>query len=847
MSEPERWQETPTHEPGTRRATRGAAARPVRPSAVPAGAQFVSMTTRQTGGATTPILCASNPVGDALLSSGIMSLAGPSFAAVASRVPLSPVGISGFDVNEALHRFDANAHSPSLERGVSSANRVGERLGSICLRCLLAPDGFVATPAAIPPDTEIQPERSQRFVMRDGVIALRDRRHGGLRFFGAGRTYPASVDGVERLLFAGTAVVLDGSGSLKGMRGMLMISGELTPPSAISLTVIGRLDADAPSPIEDATSPLEDLAEPDAPATVLTLVGSPEGGGEAVRVARIGNDLANADHLRGLVAAGARVGAASGRLAFDVTDDRCAVPLGGSRRCIVFTDPPGRPVGAATIDLLEGTAFPERRDGALVSRVVAYGRLSEGTGALAGASGVATLDATVDGAGATASLYVLRLADPGRRFRAAFTDVYKPPPPIEKPIVFAEGGGVMNATDRTIVSFAERTLADGMELARWWEAKDRAGDYTERFDVVREYNARDRSFGFFDTATIAGSPLRVMGISQEMFYDRQKMASPETVRAQIQEFVLRYLMRVSHFREPEPVPGTQQTGFSAIQRALSWLPNDEDRRVGCGYQQLYYKLAGSGQVGKFEKDRMTEIVDMREMGRVYDWIMLKCDVFDFKLLFSPFGHDAPQLQVPMKESTYLILGPSFVKNSDHPEKGVIGEYGFGYAFVPYAPVPDKVIAYGPGHFAAATQTFAFRVMADGEVRVKAAFVVNRPDKITNVDIDPVDWSFQLADRLTFDMASRVMRPVREVADRLPLRMNGVDPLSTFIWFINQVTGGMAERQLGIAKTTLEKRMLLRHFLQHYQMLVTSLLVWRMVPDWTNREQLPHFYRQVVSS
>jgi hypothetical protein len=413
--------------------------------------------------------------------------------------------------------------------------------------------------------------------------------------------------------------------------------------------------------------------------------------------------------------------------------------------------------------------------------------------------------------------------------------------------MFVEGSVVMNETDRTIVSYAERTLADGMELARWWEAKDRTGDYAERFDVVREYNARDRSFGFFDTAAIAGAPLRVMGILQEMFYDRQKMASPETIRVQIQEFVLRYLMRVSHFREPEPVPGTRQAGVSGLQRALSWLPNDENRRVGFGYQQLYYKLAGSGQVGKFEKDRMSEIVDMREMGKVYDWIMLKCDVFDFNLLFSPFGDDAPKLQVPMKESTYVILGPSFVKNSDHLDPDVIGEYGFGYAFVPYAPEPDEVIVYGPGHFAAAIQTFAFRVRADGEVRVKAAFVVNRPDKITNVDIDPVDWSFQLADRLTFDMASRMMRPVKAVADRLPLRMNGVDPLSTFIWFINQVTGGMAERQFGIAKTTLEKQMLLQHFRQHYQMLVTSLLVWRMVPDWTNQEQLPHFYRQVVSS
>lgn len=839
---------------------RGQAAR--QEAAAPARAEqaardaYLSLSSRPGAGATAPIFFGSNRVGDALLSTGIGKVAG---FAVATMAPVLPVGFAGLEVREPLHRFDANVHLPTRERGVSSANRVGEPLAALSMRWQLVPDGFEATPSATVPDTEIRAGVSQRFVMQEGAITFQDRGQGSIRFFGAGRTYPATTDGQARLLFAGTAVIVEGTGSLKGARGTLLVSGDVTPPAGVSLTVVGRLDAGGPVVVEDSLGPLLDLTGSGAPATVLTLAGAAEPGGvEHVRVARIGNDLAGAARLRSLMRVGMSVGTVRGPIAFDVADLRCAVPVGNAERVLSLTDPAGIVIGTITAVNLEGTAFPDVGDGRTINRLAAYGPATHGTGALAGAGGVLTLEAAVDASGAMTTLYTLRLADPGGRFRAAYADVYKPlpaaksvdgppePAPVES-LKFVDGpAGQMTPTDREILRYAERTLADGMELVNWWEEKDRTDSYAETFEVVREYNDSGRSFGFFDTAAVANASMPVMGIVQEMFYDRQKMAKSDFVRDQLKEFVLKYFMRVSHLRQPEAAPAGDPVPLTTIQRALSWLPDAAERRVGFGYQQLYYKRRDSGSIGKFSSHEQSAIVDLRDIGTVYDWILLKVNIFDFNLSFAPFGAEAPRLQMPLKESTYLVLGPPFVKNEDNPGPGVLGRYGFGYAFVPYAPGGPGIIAYGPGHFAAAIQNVDFTVMADGEVRVRAAFVVNRPNRIARVDIDPIDWSFRLADMMTFGTASRVMSPVKEIADILPLRVSGLDPISTYIWMANTITGGMAGRRLGHSKTVLEKRMLVQHFMQHYEMLTSSLLVWRMVGDWTDEDRLPAFCREGVA-
>lgn len=411
---------------------------------------------------------------------------------------------------------------------------------------------------------------------------------------------------------------------------------------------------------------------------------------------------------------------------------------------------------------------------------------------------------------------------------------------------FIEGRGTATLTDqdKSVIAKVEDTLATGVELKRWWEQKDKAVGYAERFDLVREYNRPDQSFGFFDTATVGGKQIPVMGVVQEMLYDKSKQAAGEKVRDEFREFALRYFMRVSAFRQPEAYAESGRRPPASYLRVFSWYPESESREIGFGFSQHYYKLHEGGGVGKFRRREESCIVDLREIGPKYDWIVQKVRIFDFNLEFSPL--ESLKMQVPLKEENFIIVSPDFIVHEDDPRPGVLGEYGFGYAFLAHSSQPS-VLAYGPGRFDAAIQLINFSVLKAGEIRCRMVFVVNRPDKILKVDIDPIGWSFSLTNLMTFGLLSRALNPVRGVVERvLPLRIPGVDPLAAYISLANLLTDGMAAQQLGITKTELEKRMLVQHFMQHYQMLTGSLLVWRSIMNWGDTENLPKFCLTGVS-
>ena len=192
-----------------------------------------------------------------------------------------------------------------------------------------------------------------------------------------------------------------------------------------------------------------------------------------------------------------------------------------------------------------------------------------------------------------------------------------------------------------------------------------------------------------------------------------------------------------------------------------------------------------------------------------------------------------------------MTGPDFVTRREDPAPGVLGEYGFGYTFLRYEADPSQ-FAYGPGRFAYGFQLITFRVLDSGETFVRMAFVINRPESILNMALDPVAWGFRLADFASLGLASRLFAPTRWVLDRLPLRVEGFDPVTTYIALANLVTAGWAAKELCLSRVQLEKDFLLQHFMQHYQMMVGSLLTWRRVPDWRATD-LPTFVTSGVSS
>jgi hypothetical protein len=184
-------------------------------------------------------------------------------------VPLLPVRIRA-SMFVTLHRFDAAALPPTAERGVTS-EPVGESLGALTMRW--------AGRARRIRDASGRAAARHRTRCRarsgsdgDAAVRFEDRTGSGVRFFGAGRTYPLVVDGVRRLLFAGTAVVIEGLGTLKGLRGSVAVAGEISARSIVSLTIAGRFNGDGSFTVGERLAPFVETGSV-RDATVLTLAG----------------------------------------------------------------------------------------------------------------------------------------------------------------------------------------------------------------------------------------------------------------------------------------------------------------------------------------------------------------------------------------------------------------------------------------------------------------------------------------------------------------------------------------------------------------------------------------------
>jgi hypothetical protein len=297
-------------------------------------------------------------------------------------------------------------------------------------------------------------------------------------------------------------------------------------------------------------------------------------------------------------------------------------------------------------------------------------------------------------------------------------------------------------------------------------------------------------------------------------------------------------MRVSAFREPEAyVPGRRILPPGYLSR-LSLCPDEDITRVGFGFRQLYYKLRETGEVGKFPTRERPAIIDLREIGTKYEWVVLRVRIYDFNFTFRPFGPGGPSVVVPLNEQSNLIMSREFIEDADDPAPGSLGRYGMGYAFV--RELTPSVTAYGPGEFRAAIETFRFDVQESGEVRVRMVFVADRPERVANVRLDPVDWGFGLADLFSFGLTSRIFAPVKNMLERLPTNVATFDPVFPSISLLNALTANQSSEVLCISRETLEVEFLVKHFMQHYQTMVGSLLTWRQVRDWLDAANLPEW-------
>lgn len=405
----------------------------------------------------------------------------------------------------------------------------------------------------------------------------------------------------------------------------------------------------------------------------------------------------------------------------------------------------------------------------------------------------------------------------------------------DEPTTGHQNGVELTDEDRLILDSLDGFYADGLALKKWWEQAEAADGFTDTFEVVYTLNRPDSSRGFFGEAPLDRGTMPVMGVVDEVFYDQPKAAAAwseaaaQWTRDQIREFVLHYFMRISDSRQPEKVVEADGGGDDS---------EEVVERQGMSFSQVFYKLKATGELGKFPPNEQGAIMDLRQIGDTYDWIVVKLRVWDFTVAIQPMGAGGPKLTVPLKEESYLLLTPDFIVDEDKPEEGLLGEYGIGYAFVKN---PTRgPFAYGPGEFETAFQQINFRVRENGEIYVRMIFVSNRPDKIMNLSFDPVGWSFSLADTMSFGMASRFLQPVKASLEGLPLKGGNMDPTLAAIGLLNTLTDGQAAKKLDLSSDQLYKGFLVQHSRQHYQTIMGSHMTWRQIPDWLDSAALPHW-------
>lgn len=376
----------------------------------------------------------------------------------------------------------------------------------------------------------------------------------------------------------------------------------------------------------------------------------------------------------------------------------------------------------------------------------------------------------------------------------------------------------LSLRDQRILSQVEHYLGAGIDLKSWWERADAEESYREVFPLTSA-GGGSHSFGFRDRAPVSGSHLGVIGNVQRMFYDKPKVRLAghgdglDGLRAQLSEFALRYFMRTSDFPLPAARPG--------------------DRRGGFGYSQLYYKRRDTGEVGKFHHTRSRAIVDLRQLEERYEWIVVRLRIHNFGFTFRPFGSGSPNLSIPLTGTSYLILSRDFILDESQPaDESLAGRFGLGYAFLPN--LGRGVLAYGPGRFDAAFQLIRFEIHKNGEIWCRMAFVANRPRSIVEVDLNPLSWAAR-----AFGTNGNGRRQARTNGHRKRLPdMSRFDVVSKFIEIANAVTGGAADRRLGMSKEELERLFLSQHFLQHHEAIAGTLTTWRQVGDWRDPRNLP---------
>jgi hypothetical protein len=351
----------------------------------------------------------------------------------------NPNNLIGMQVFEELHQFRMDVERPFCPLGLRASNHLGAAVAQVEIDWRVIPDTFVANPDQLPPATDLDPTRSQRFAMYNGKFTWLDRDQSAFHGFGAGRTFPAMVNDAPRLYIAAVVEILQGFGKLKGLQGNAVVNGFITPPYDVALNILLRVvDPSARLRSQSVLPPIRATGEADPSDTFLVFLGEPDSENpimldlepdgrvvgadvhELLRLVHIDFDVVGAGGMRSVTMEGPVVGSLAFRLQFDSADPRVPTPFTTTDALFTFFDRERNSLGTLNANVVEGRGFATALQEVPqpVVRVVGFGPLLGGTGQFAGTEGMLSLNGIISIPARTPSImYVLRVLDLEKRFR----------------------------------------------------------------------------------------------------------------------------------------------------------------------------------------------------------------------------------------------------------------------------------------------------------------------------------------------------------------------------------------------------------------------------------------------
>ena len=338
-------------------------------------------------------------------------------------------------------------------------------------------------------------------------------------------------------------------------------------------------------------------------------------------------------------------------------------------------------------------------------------------------------------------------------------------------------------------------------------------------------------------------PMPVMGNFQEMFYDQPKAGRNRGVDggvdarpgAGVRAALLHAGLRL---RAPQGFADSWRPPTSSAVSAAALVPRRTPALRGFGFQQLYYKRRGRRGAAAFPDERALAIVDLRELGERYEWIVVKVCIFDFEFHRRAVRCGRPAMSRAAREESYLCCRADLRdRRGGRRRRACCGRYGVGYAFIQQ---PDSGHAgVRPGrvrrrhrddHLRGPRRRLGAR--ADGLRRQPAG--AHRRTSSSTRSAGPrtgcgMTWPLGLRHRGTAPSPASPTPCRARARDRPGVRLHRSR---------RRVSGGLsADRAVHHARAA-RQRVPVQHYMQHYQTIAGSLATWRLVPDWLRWASLP---------